>query len=102
MRYSTCILLFFFFNDHATTEKHPYLHTLSLHDALPISPDRRKDRRPTGQAPQRPSRSPLSHEAKVDRLAAAAWAEHEAKGRAVGETIHLRLDRKSTRLNSSH
>src|SRR6266516_7600008 len=29
------ILLFFFFNDTATTE----IYTLSLHDALPISPD---------------------------------------------------------------
>src|SRR3546814_14996842 len=27
----------FFFNDPATTENYTYLHTLSLHDALPIS-----------------------------------------------------------------
>src|SRR3546814_20020688 len=32
------ILLFFFFNDTATTEIYTYLHTLSLHDALPICP----------------------------------------------------------------
>src|SRR3546814_13391782 len=31
------ISLLFFFNDTATTEIYPYLHTLSLHDALPIS-----------------------------------------------------------------
>src|SRR3546814_3980497 len=30
-------LLFFFFNDTATTEIYTYGHTLSLHDALPIS-----------------------------------------------------------------
>src|SRR6266478_10105450 len=30
-----CLLFFFFFNDPATTE----IYTLSLHDALPISPD---------------------------------------------------------------
>src|SRR3546814_12034871 len=30
------VLLFFFFNDTATTELYSYLHTLSLHDALPI------------------------------------------------------------------
>src|SRR3546814_8143518 len=30
------ILLFCFFNDTATTEIYTYLHTLSLHDALPI------------------------------------------------------------------
>src|SRR3712207_9032141 len=33
--------LFFFFNDTATTE----IYTLSLHDALPISPDFRQSRR---------------------------------------------------------
>src|SRR3546814_3405303 len=31
------ILIFFFFNDTATTEIYTYSHTLSLHDALPIS-----------------------------------------------------------------
>src|SRR3546814_20563142 len=31
-------LCFFFFNDTATTEIYTYLHTLSLHDALPIWP----------------------------------------------------------------
>src|SRR3546814_1807082 len=30
--------LFCFFNDTATTEIYTYLHTLSLHDALPICP----------------------------------------------------------------
>src|SRR3546814_12418271 len=31
------LLWYFFFNDTATTEIYTYLHTLSLHDALPIS-----------------------------------------------------------------
>src|SRR3546814_17098784 len=31
------IVSFLFFNDTATTEIYTYLHTLSLHDALPIS-----------------------------------------------------------------
>src|SRR3546814_12931703 len=30
------MLFLFFFNDTATTEIYTYLHTLSLHDALPI------------------------------------------------------------------
>src|SRR2546430_9570677 len=34
MRQSLTLILFFFFNDTATTE----IYTLSLHDALPISP----------------------------------------------------------------
>src|SRR3546814_661516 len=40
--------LFFFFNDTATTEIYTYLHTLSLHDALPISANgyRRQSYRP--------------------------------------------------------
>src|SRR3712207_9394729 len=40
-------LSFFFFNDTATTE----IYTLSLHDALPISPSR-----PPCRSPGRPSR----------------------------------------------
>src|SRR3546814_15068588 len=34
-----CYLYFFFFKDTATTEIYTYWHTLSLHDALPISAD---------------------------------------------------------------
>src|SRR3546814_8844438 len=34
--------VFFFFNDPATTEIYTYLHTLSLHDALPISAGQRE------------------------------------------------------------
>src|SRR5438874_11733405 len=57
---------FFFFNDTATTE----IYTLSLHDALPIFPDRRK----TGS------------------WAHPIWFASDAN----------QIDRKSTRLNSSH
>src|SRR3546814_17503887 len=35
----TCLFFFFFFNDPATTDIYTYVHTLSLHDALPISSD---------------------------------------------------------------
>src|SRR5258705_2599175 len=38
---------FFFFNDTATTE----IYTLSLHDALPISPRLRNCQRPRGSVP---------------------------------------------------
>src|SRR3546814_21201035 len=38
MLYSYCyVFSFFFFNESATTGIYTYLHTLSLHDALPIS-----------------------------------------------------------------
>src|SRR5215813_14430030 len=63
-----CFFFFFFFNDTATTE----IYTLSLHDALPISPTSSgpSDRRPCACRPAR--------------------------------RLCRRRDRKSTRLNSSH
>src|SRR5256885_4236876 len=45
-------LLFFFFNDTATTE----IYTLSLHDALPISERPRLPRQPSGDRDPRPHR----------------------------------------------
>src|SRR3546814_12498343 len=37
MIYCLSCIFIFFFKDTATTEIYPYLHPLSLHDALPIS-----------------------------------------------------------------
>src|SRR2546422_127173 len=67
--------IFFFFNDTATTE----IYTLSLHDALPIWAASVGQRRVS----------------LVDRGAAEV-----AMGESVG--VAVSLDRKSTRLNSSH
>src|SRR2546426_10632961 len=67
-------VLFFFFNDTATTE----IYTLSLHDALPICEGAR-----AGVA-----------------AAVARCAGH--RGRAEREREAAGRDRKSTRLNSSH
>src|SRR2546422_1417423 len=67
---------YFFFNDTATTE----IYTLSLHDALPISP--------AGAAPG----------SVVSRLYRYVWSR---RSRGVGRNVKVR-DRKSTRLNSSH
>src|SRR2546430_10914404 len=66
------LLLFFFFNDTATTE----IYTLSLHDALPIS------------IPTTPARTTISATC--------------ARSKAGGKTRSPTIDRKSTRLNSSH
>src|SRR3979411_3519723 len=60
------LLIFFFFNDTATTE----IYTLSLHDALPICP--------------------LPHR------------RHRGSAAGPGHPRLRDLDRKSTRLNSSH
>src|SRR5256886_13702713 len=80
------VLLFFFFNDTATTE----IYTLSLHDALPIFAGRRH------QVRGNPRRQGHQH---VDRL---QRAEQHGPGGAAGRLRPRRGDRKSTRLNSSH
>ena len=68
---------FFFFNDTATTE----IYTLSLHDALPISPEM----------------TALTAEGAADTLERAIKTYlDEAPANCLPE------DRKSTRLNSSH
>src|SRR3712207_7323976 len=85
MRLSICDVVFFF-NDTATTE----IYTLSLHDALPISPGR-GGRREVPALPRRAERPRLRHAAPRDGEAAARRA-HARPG----------PDRKSTRLNSSH
>src|SRR3712207_7469572 len=68
-----------FFNDTATTE----IYTLSLHDALPISGARRPALLPSGGRP-----GGSGDPGAVERPQAQAGAGY--------------LDRKSTRLNSSH
>src|SRR5436190_23662454 len=72
-----CYLFIFFFNDTATTE----IYTLSLHDALPIS-----DRSPGAERPERGAGDPEARGARQEGV------DDAARG----------LDRKSTRLNSSH
>src|SRR2546428_9541357 len=86
---------FFFFNDTATTE----IYTLSLHDALPIFPatarqarrrdQERSDRRAVLDADRRrPERAALRRRRPPDHAGTRGPAHA--------------LDRKSTRLNSSH
>src|SRR5205085_10413274 len=72
----TLFFLSFFFNDTATTE----IYTLSLHDALPIS------------AVEEPGRLP-GHEPRQ---------LHLDLGLGQGVELARLIDRKSTRLNSSH
>src|SRR5690554_8046603 len=74
LAFSAPFCSFFFFTDTATTE----IYTLSLHDALPISQDRRRLR-----LLRRPPELPRGPGAHLHRALAGA-------------------DRKSTRLNSSH
>src|SRR2546426_7750210 len=77
------MFFFFFFNDTATTE----IYTLSLHDALPISPLQHRDDSARARA--------LAPDAQHDDLG------RHRRGRGAGARRRDR-DRKSTRLNSSH
>src|SRR5260221_8972842 len=84
-------IFFFFFNDTATTE----IYTLSLHDALPISHQyvRAAAGRPDAPAGLSVCRHDWRTECRPDRV------DHlELRCANRGDI----LDRKSTRLNSSH
>src|SRR3712207_7030217 len=87
----------FFFNDTATTE----IYTLSLHDALPILGDGLRPGRPPGPRPE----DAVDHQALLGLEAAdhrlGAWTE-DAVGSQDPAALDHALDRKSTRLNSSH
>src|SRR5260221_13390479 len=76
------ILSFFFFNDTATTE----IYTLSLHDALPIYDE---------------FMSPLRGRDNVLLTPHVGGSTEEAQ-QNIGLEVAAKLDRKSTRLNSSH
>src|SRR5256885_16573536 len=76
----TCFF-FFFFNDTATTE----IYTLSLHDALPIYPAGRGNHFLSRGRSRRPAR---------DRAG--------VQSRPYISLPRRKIDRKSTRLNSSH
>src|SRR3712207_7383644 len=80
---------FFFFNDTATTE----IYTLSLHDALPIFS--------RGDAPDRRYRQqlhpPASSEVEMTTETTTPLIEVQSISKYFGQ-----VDRKSTRLNSSH
>src|SRR3712207_9356983 len=91
MSMSTTIyyISFVFFNDTATTE----IYTLSLHDALPISPGRRRERPPVHRA------TSLAVPSEIPPTRCRGHPIRRATSCTRGE---LGGDRKSTRLNSSH
>src|SRR2546426_8459468 len=77
-------IIFFFFNDTATTE----IYTLSLHDALPISRARRLR-----------GRGRRAHARRARRRRRRGAPPRRGRG---GAGPRRDRDRKSTRLNSSH
>src|SRR3712207_9265948 len=85
MRCTLASAFSFFFNDTATTE----IYTLALHDALPISNNRLPYRRLEAE---HASAYVARHDGRRGYRTA---ADKDGRGRG-------RVDRKSTRLNSSH
>src|SRR3546814_14236548 len=97
-------MAFFFFNDTATTEIYTYLHTLSLHDALPIYANPPNTWMLYRTMPSRAKpRSASSHSLRSATASGTATAEIVGASRLeLGGSIRDMGDRKSTRLNSSH
>src|SRR5256886_3852963 len=87
-------MFFFFFNDTATTE----IYTLSLHDALPISAQLDSSR--GGLAGRDPD---AAHRRRsVNTAGDRTVIGHAVLAQDVGDDDARLVDRKSTRLNSSH
>src|SRR3546814_17817761 len=72
-----CIVFCFFFNDTATTEIYTYGHTLSLHDALPISKSAALRTRETSRRRQR--KSPKHSRLVRCRTASGMWSMAEER-----------------------
>src|SRR3712207_9416106 len=81
-------VVFFFFNDTATTE----IYTLSLHDALPIYVEFVGVYEPNQEARARAERQ--------SAYEGVRWLRSEEE--LLGDSSITAVDRKSTRLNSSH
>src|SRR2546422_6679894 len=86
--------MFFFFNDTATTE----IYTLSLHDALPIYLHRIQGRSLQKLIARNPEAKPVVQSAVLSDPADLAIVPFSH----IERQWILVLDRKSTRLNSSH
>src|SRR2546426_3653722 len=96
-KYGVSKLLFFFFNDTATTE----IYTLSLHDALPIS---RTGPRPAGnrrgpRGPPRPRCAPRARAPRPRRLGWGRSEEHTSELQSPCNLVcRLLLEKKKTYL----
>src|SRR3546814_15501353 len=105
------LVVVFFFNVTATTEIYTYIHTLSLHDALPIFGLPRGAASNQGHpsfpfvlslSKHRPSLAALETRAALRQAQGERAFSPVALEGEKGEALKILLDRKSTRLNSSH
>src|SRR2546430_16226876 len=90
---SIYLMLFFFFNDTATTE----IYTLSLHDALPISPAV-----PARPSPAAPLRAARPFDRGRPRAAGSRSEEHTSELQSQSNLVcRLLLEKKKNRARSS-
>src|SRR3546814_12659056 len=91
----------FFVDDNASTEIYTYGHTLTLHDALPISMKRLLTGLATASLLIGVPLAAAAHDRDDHRR---GWERHGNHGHWNKHAYHhdYRPDRKSTRLNSSH
>src|SRR5439155_21532946 len=87
------LVLFFFFNDTATTE----IYTLSLHDALPIS---QRAQLEANNLKRKGEAQEIG--VKLEGLTVVLIRQAGESGQLYGSVMARDIDRKSTRLNSSH
>src|SRR3546814_18529496 len=94
----------FFFNDTATTEIYTYLHTLSLHDALPIFRSISAGAGPPAAVRARmlERASSAIRTVSAERRRGRPITSAAAESRSAAVIRPAVRDRKSTRLNSSH
>src|SRR5256885_12533591 len=98
------IFFFFFFNDTATTE----IYTLSLHDALPISPGRHGDRRAHAEQDGRATAAtlrvdcPLLAHRRIRRSCSARSEEHTSELQSPCNLVCRLLLEKKTRIAYTH
>src|SRR3546814_15472753 len=97
--------MYFFFNDTSTTENYTYRPTLSLHDALPSSKE--YENVVDAAAYSRADSQGVDAFQSLYNEVANDIVNHRKKLKPENYTeirrvADLRLDRKSTRLNSSH
>src|SRR3546814_16734203 len=96
----------FFFNDSETTEIYTYGHTLSLHDALPISAEEENSAEPEPAEEKATSPQPEPEQAPPPAPADPPPPLPKTTPPIVTPSERPRPpanpDRKSTRLNSSH
>src|SRR3546814_17225632 len=101
---SSVSIVCYFFNKTATTETYTDLHTLSLRDALPILPVVERHLRHVlgGGAVLRGQRDDLEQPGLLALSGVAPVLDDAHVEAAPADAVAVVVDRKSTRLNSSH